>query len=202
MIGLCVWTNHPSPNARSTAFATRSTAVLCGLFCGSFTSNNPSSSSIGSSSSRKPWSINRPYSWRLPRRRLKRRGLRPLLAPLRSRSAAPAPARRRRHEEVVQKNGPRRHVGVVARAEERVAHHRAIQLGDQRREGGLGTEAVGENPLGRERPAVDPDVVVEVVGHFRQDRGLGGGGSAYPDAAHCGTIRGRPAQGHPWGPSS
>src|SRR5438876_5807937 len=64
MIGLCVWTNHPSANARSTAFATSSTAVLCRLCCGSFTSNNPSSSSIGSSSSRKPWSINRSYSWR------------------------------------------------------------------------------------------------------------------------------------------
>ena len=35
--------------------------TLC-LDGGSFTSNNPSSSSIGSSSSRKPWSINRSYS--------------------------------------------------------------------------------------------------------------------------------------------
>jgi len=48
-----VWTNRPSPNANSRAFAT-STRVLCGLDCGSFTSSNPSSSSIGSSSSRKP----------------------------------------------------------------------------------------------------------------------------------------------------
>src|SRR5438876_213805 len=68
-MGLCVWTNQPSPNARSSALATSSTAVLCGLCCGSFTSSKPSSSSIGSSSSRKPWSINRSYSWRVQRRR-------------------------------------------------------------------------------------------------------------------------------------
>src|SRR5216117_244191 len=102
-----------------------------------------------------------------------------------------APALRRRHEEVVQKDGPGRHVRVVTRAEESVAHHRAIELGDQRREGGRGTEAVGENPLGRERPAVDPDVVVEVVGHFRQDRGLGGERPAHPDGGHGGIMRGR-----------
>src|SRR2546422_11114006 len=52
---------------------------------------------------------------------------------------------------------------------------------------GRGTEAVGENPLGREQPAVAPDVVVEVVGHFRQDRGLGGECPAHP---------GRPRLGH------
>jgi hypothetical protein len=46
----------------ATALATSSTAVRCRLCCGALTSNNPSSSSIGSSSSRKPWSINRSYS--------------------------------------------------------------------------------------------------------------------------------------------
>src|SRR2546422_2827635 len=56
---------------------------------------------------------------------------------------------------------------------------------------GRGTEAVGENPLGREQPAVDPDVVVEVVGHFRQDRGLGGERPAHRSEEHTSELQSR-----------
>ncbi len=61
---------------------------------------------------------------------------------------------------------------------------RAGELGDPRREGGLAAEAVGTDPLGGEWPAVDPDMLVQIVSHLGQDRRFVRARGAHPYGAH------------------
>jgi hypothetical protein len=75
-------------------------------------------------------------------------------------------------------------VCVVAEREEGVAHHLPVELGNQRRERGIGSETVGSHALVRERTTGDPDVIVEVVGHLGQNRRLVHARGAHEHRAH------------------